>query len=70
MCTSLQSSTRLRFAPRLQEAFALKCTPAFTNTEARQPQGGQSIIGKFYFHRKFKSRRLGSERDAEEFFNK
>ena len=70
MCTSLQSSTRLRFAPRLQEAFALKCTPAFTNTEAWQPQGGQSIIGKFYFHRKFKSRRLGSERDAEEFFNK
>ena len=32
MCASLQSSARLRFAPSLQEAFALKCSPIFTNT--------------------------------------
>ena len=29
MCASLQSGVRLHFAPRLQEAFALKCTPRF-----------------------------------------
>ena len=29
MCASLQSGTRLCFAPRLQEAFVLKCAPRF-----------------------------------------
>ena len=29
MCASLQSGVRLRFAPRLQEAFALKCASGF-----------------------------------------
>ena len=29
MCASLQSGVRLHFAPRLQEAFALKCAPRF-----------------------------------------